>query len=187
VISSHGTSVLVHATDDVARSLEELQFTVGEGPSVDAVRHAHPVLVADLADESDALGDRWPAFLAEVRRIEAQALFAFPIRVGDVALGTLGLYRRTPGDLEPDQVAVGLTAVDALGSSLLAPEPPHDGVDSYPLTVHRAAGMVMVQLDSSIEVALVRLRATAYLEGMLITALALEVLEGRRRFGTEDT
>ena len=57
---------------------------------------------------------------------------------------------------------------------------------TYPLTVHRAAGMVMVQLDTTIEEALVRLRATAYLEGMPVTSLARDVIEGRHRFTKED-
>jgi hypothetical protein len=186
VISAHGTPVLVHATDAVVGSLEELQFTVGEGPSVDAVSTGTPVLVADLASADGSSGERWPGFRSEVQRLDVRAMFAFPIRVGAVALGTLALYRCTPGGLRPDHVTVGLTAVDALASSLLSQSPRGGGVDGYPLTVHRAAGMVMVQLDSSIDEALVRLRATAFLEGRAVTAMAVDVLEGRRRFGKED-
>ena len=41
---------LVAATDDWAERLEELQYTMGEGPGVEAFAHGGPVLVADLAD-----------------------------------------------------------------------------------------------------------------------------------------
>ncbi len=185
MLSSQGMPLLVHTTDAIARRIDDLQFTLGEGPSLDAASTGLPVLVPDVAVTDGEQSDRWPAFLAEVGGTGARALFAFPIRVGDIALGTLDLYRRSPGALDPDQVAIGLTAVQEVGSSLLAPDL-SDGVGrTYPLTVHRAAGMVMVQLGSSIEEALIRLRATAFAEGMLVTSVATDVLEGRLRFAKE--
>ena len=185
VFSSHGMPVLVHASDDVSRRIDDLQFTLGEGPSVDAASTGLPVLVPDLADTDDELAHRWPAFLTEVGDTGARALFAFPIRVGDVSLGTLDLYRRCPGALDPDQVAIGVTAVQEVGTSLLVPD--STAGQTYPLTVHRAAGMVMVQLGSTIEEALIRLRATAYAEGTAVTSVATAVLEGTRRFAKETT
>ena len=185
VLSSQGMPLLVHTTDAIARRIDDLQFTLGEGPSVDAAFTGLPVLVPDLDDTDDEQADRWPAFLAEVGDTGARAVFAFPIRVGDIALGTLDLYRRSPGTLDPDQVAIGLTAVQEVGSSLLAPDPTNGR--AHPLIVHRAAGMVMVQLDSSIEEALIRLRAAAFAEGTPVTSVANDVLGGGRRFAKEAT
>jgi len=185
VISSNGTSVFLHATDDTAHVIEELQFTLGEGPCVDAASTGAPVFVPDLAAAQEELAERWPAFLSEVVGTDARALFAFPIRVGDVGLGIVDLYRRTPGALDADQLAIGLSGVEAMANRMLTPVEGRPD-DTHPLTVHRAAGMVMVQLDSTIEEALVRLRATAYLEGLPVTALALDVIEGRRRFKKEE-
>ncbi len=187
VFSSTGEPVFLHATDATSRVIEDLQFRLGEGPCVDAASTGVPVMVPDLTAHEDELSDRWPAFLAEVAETDARALFAFPIRVAGIGLGILDLYRRTPGGLGPEQVAAGLSGVEAMGNTLLSPDNDEGADASYPLTVHRAAGMVMVQLGSSIEEALVRLRATAYLEGMLVTALALDVLEGRRHFAKEDS
>ena len=186
MFSSKGTSVFLHATDETSRVIEDLQFRLGEGPCVDAAASGEPVMVPDLAASAGELADRWPAFLSEVAETEARALFAFPIRVAGVPLGILDLYRRTPGDLAPEQVEAGLSGVDAMGSSLLAPDADEDADESYPLTVHRAAGMVMVQLGTTIEEALVRIRATAFLEGALVVAIATEILEGRRRFTKEE-
>ncbi len=121
MISSNGTSVFLHATDDTARVIEELQFTLGEGPCVDAASSGAPVLVPDLAAAEDELADRWPAFLSEVVGTDARALFAFPIRVGDVGLGIVDLYRRTPGALDADQLAIGLSGVEAMGNRMVTP------------------------------------------------------------------
>ena len=187
MFSSNGTSVFLHATDDTSRVIEDLQFRLGEGPCVDAAASGEPVMVPDLAASAGELADRWPTFLSEVAETEARALFAFPIRVAGIPLGILDLYRRTPGDLDAEQIAIGLSGVDAMGDSLLPPPTTtRSRRPSYPLTVHRAAGMVMVQLGTTVEEALVRIRATAFLEGALVVAIATEILEGRRRFTKEE-
>jgi AmiR/NasT family two-component response regulator len=45
--------------------------------------------------------------------------------------------------------------------------------------------MVMMQMDLSIEEALLVLRATAYAEGTSINELAAALVDGRRRFARE--
>jgi hypothetical protein len=185
VVSSQGVPVLVHATDSVASDLGDLQFTLGEGPSVEAVRSGTSVLVPDLGDAATA-GHRWPGLLPEVHGLGVAALFAFPLSVAGVPLGTLDLYRRTPGVLDAAELAAGLSTGAAVGHALIRAEQHGDRSLSYPMTVHRAAGMVMVQLGTGISEALLMLRATAFLEGATITALATEVLDGNRRFGRED-
>jgi len=48
VMSDSARRALVHATGRRAAELDELQFTLGEGPCADAFRSGSPVLVADL-------------------------------------------------------------------------------------------------------------------------------------------
>ena len=43
----------------LSRRLDELQFTFGEGPCLDAVSYGRPVLAADLRSPRE---QRWPAF-----------------------------------------------------------------------------------------------------------------------------
>src|ERR1051326_4001687 len=49
------------ATNNVSRLIEDLQYTLGEGPCVDA--HAHGQVV-DEPDLADPVIPRWPAFSA---------------------------------------------------------------------------------------------------------------------------
>ena len=74
-----------------------------------------------------------------------------------------------------------------MGRHLITPEN-EDETNPEPalsLVVHQAAGMVMVQLDSSVEEALVRLRAAAYADGRPVADLATDVVQGDLRFRKE--
>jgi hypothetical protein len=47
------------SSGEMSRRLDELQFTFGEGPCLEAVSTGAPVLVDDLSDPAE---QRWPAF-----------------------------------------------------------------------------------------------------------------------------
>jgi AmiR/NasT family two-component response regulator len=52
-------------------------------------------------------------------------------------------------------------------------------------SVHQAAGMVMVQSDSTIDEAMAQLRASAFAEGRSLITLSAEVVSGHRRVRKE--
>jgi hypothetical protein len=87
-------------TNKVSALIEELQFTLGEGPCVDAHHQDWPVLEPDLADPATP---RWPAFTPPAVAAGALAVFGFPLKVGAARLGALNLYRDQPGPLTDDQ------------------------------------------------------------------------------------
>lgn len=188
--SGTGSGEPMFGSDDTARAMERLQFTLGEGPCVDASVSGSPVLVADLVDPEDGVANRWPVFLTEAAQAGVRAVFAFPIRIGAISLGAVDLYRRTPGPLTGGNLTRVLSVVDAMALTLLDLDGSLDAeVDlekMHNLVVHRAAGMMMVQMSSSIEQALMRLRATAYSEGIPIDELANSVVLRKRRFQEEE-
>jgi hypothetical protein len=173
----------------VANEIERLQVTLGEGPCIDAFMTGTPVLVTDLTDPRDVESSRWPVFRNEATRIGARAIFAFPIRIGAISLGAVDLYRQTAGPLSRPELSSALSSMDEVGLAVLE-APDYYGDADAPtiinMTVHQAAGMVMAQIDSSVEEALVRLRAAAFAEGLPLTELATDVVNGRRRFFKEN-
>lgn len=186
----NGTREPLYATDDLATEIERLQLTLGEGPCVDSSTSGSPVLVSDLTDAGDVVASRWPVFRQEATRLGARAIFAFPIRFGAIGLGAVDLYRRSPGPLGDQGLRSALSSVDAVGIAVLE-APDHYGDPEAPATtnmvVHQAAGMVMVQLETSIEEAMVRLRAAAFAQGMTVNELAVDVVNGRRRLSKEQS
>lgn len=188
VLSSEGVPEPTVVTDPRARLIEDLQFTLGEGPCVDAARSGSPVLLDDIRAVTDATR-RWPVFVREAESAGVRAVFAFPVQVGAIALGTMDLYRSRPGALGPVELTAVLRTVDRVAAALLdVGAAGGDGVTeaTYRMGVHQAAGMIMVQTDSSIASALARLRATAFSEGVPINDLAADVVAGRRRFFKEE-
>lgn len=175
------------STDRVSSLIEELQYTLGEGPCVDA--HYGGTVVAE-PDLAAAGASRWAAFSPPAVDAGARAVFGFPIRIGAVRLGALNLYRDRPGSLSDDQHADALVMADVAARDVLAAQadaPPGDlgtdleaGTDQW-LVVHQAAGMVSIQLDTTVEEALLRLRAHAFGTNRRVTEVARDVVERRLR------
>jgi hypothetical protein len=174
----------LYAADQVAARVDDMQFTLGEGPCMAAVGSGVPILVDDLLHDRTDPGPLWPGFHAEVVDLGVRALYAFPVRIGAISLGALELYRSTPGPMTSPQLGAALNAVDVLGGVLLdlgRGKAYDDVVPAYRLVVHQAAGMLTVQLDVSIEEAMTRLRAAAYSAGRTVNEMAADIVEGRTR------
>lgn len=184
----HGAVV---TTDAVSTTIEDLQFTLGEGPCVDAYRQDRPVLEPDLARPATA---RWVAFTPQAVQAGARAVFGFPLQVGTVRLGALNLYCDRPHALSDEQFADALVMADLTAQALLimqAQAPPGQlaaelvAASDLRLVVHQASGMVAVQLGIGVAQALIRLRGHAFSEGRPLDDIAQDVVDRRLRFDPE--
>ena len=100
IVTRAGNRGAVCSTDETAAGIEDLQFTLGEGPCIDAVHAGAPVLVPDLQHSEDLRAERWPAFLPGAIAAGVRAVFAFPLQIGAITIGALDLYRSSPGPLQ---------------------------------------------------------------------------------------
>lgn len=100
------------SSSSASRRLDEFQFTLGEGPCLDAAATRKAVLVPDLDSPDER---RWPVFSGEVLGDGIRAVFALPVMITSVCVGALDLFRAGPGPLAADQLAGGLLAAE-LGS-----------------------------------------------------------------------
>ena len=186
-------------TDPVGEQLAELQLMLGEGPCHDVLASAAPVLAADLDDAEP--GRRWPAFIPAARELGAGAVFAFPLIVGAIRAGVLGVYRGSPGPLPDRQLGDLLILADVATMMLLgSANGDHQdgdgagldgdgaGLDGQApdLAVHRAeidqaTGMLTVQLDVPVAEAFARLRAYAYSQDRRLAEVAGDIVARRLR------
>ena len=190
VMSDPGRRALVHATDGRAAELEELQFTLGEGPCTDAFGSGNPILVADL--RAPTWREWWPGFAVT----GAVAIFAFPLVQGAIRIGVLALYRETPGSLSPGALADVLVCADAALLLLLNSRAGvdgngdgsvQDGWSDDHARVYQATGMVSVQRGTGLEEALAVLRGYAFSHDLTLDEVAAAVVSRRLRLDHDET
>lgn len=184
---AHGGTVC--SSNEVSSLIEELQFTLGEGPCIDAIHLTHPVLEPDLANPAER---RWPAFAPPAVAAGARAIFGFPLQLGAICVGALNLYRDAPGQLSDDQHADAVVLASVAARSVLTMQAdaggdelagPIEAGNQIRFVVHQATGMVAVQLGVDLGEALLRLRAHAFATNRLVTDVAKDVVARRIRFG----
>jgi hypothetical protein len=181
---------LMQATDEVSEQLAELEVILGEGPCRDASTSGGPVLASDLADMQTVR--RWPVFAPAAGKAGAAAIFAFPLQVGAIRAGVMGLYREQPGSLSTFQLGDALLFADTATLLLLDAQGqaagglgPQTGQPAN-LALHRAeidqaTGMLTEQLGVGIAEAFVRLRAYAYVNDLRLTDVARDIVARRLR------
>jgi hypothetical protein len=174
--------------NEMSDVIEQLQYTLGEGPCVDAYRQDWPVLEPDLAEPRTL---RWLAFTPPAIAAGVRAVFGFPLQVGSVRLGALNLCRDRPGPLSDNQHADALVMAGIAAQAVLVLQtgaPPEElaselgaGADFH-YVVHQASGMVAAQLKVSVGQALVRLRAYAFGNDRALDEVAKDVVARTLRF-----
>ncbi|WP_123029075.1 GAF and ANTAR domain-containing protein [Mycolicibacterium stellerae] len=181
---------ILGASGTTARELDELQFTVGEGPCLDAVAHRIPIFVLDLADPREV---SWPAYRPALLAREIRGVYALPIVIAGQFVGALDLFRNLPGLLAADDLTGVLAAADLaqlpfldfVGTDLetALTDPDSDAwaeLDTLSRTeVSQATGALVAQLEVAPAAALLRLRAHAYVTGRSATDIALDILAHR--------
>jgi hypothetical protein len=193
VRSGRVVSEVLCASGSLSRELEELQLTVGEGPSLQVLVGGPLVLVGDLdCAESQA---RWPLFVPAAVQAGARALFALPLRIGVIRVGVFILYADHPGQLPAEELAEAWVFAEFARRLVLDEQAGIGTPEGYPVDwlsdsrpeVHQATGMISVQLGVGIAEAFSRLRARAFTEGRPLSTVAAEVVARRRRFDPEHT
>lgn len=186
------------ASSPPARTYDELQFTLGEGPCIDSVQFGTPVLVHDLL-ESQVV--RWSAYGPALLSRDVRGVFAIPVEVAGQYLAALNLFRAEPGPLGDHQLTVGMGVAELAAIPILDVldqssyrSADNDDVDAdasaeldslIRVEVTQATGMLIAQLDVAPAEALVRLRAHAYAENRSATDVARDILAGRLRLAND--
>jgi hypothetical protein len=180
-----GSETIAH-TGALALVGEDLQITVGQGPCLEALAGAGPLLVPDLATRAEQL--RWPLFAPGAVEAGVLSMCALPMRIGVARFGVLAVYLDRVGGLDAAGVAdaIGFAAIalelllDSFYNPTAAVREPNDHPE-----IHQATGMVSVQLGVDMPTALLRLRARAFSEGRLLFGLARDVVSRAVRLDDE--
>ncbi|HEX7660142.1 MAG TPA: GAF and ANTAR domain-containing protein [Pseudonocardiaceae bacterium] len=190
--SQPGSLEPVFTTGAEVAAVEQLQALTAEGPGVDALGSGRPTLVGDLSTPASA--QRWPTFAPEASRLGMRGMYSLPLALGAIQVGVLDLYCDEGEELGPDELLDALVYADTAlllllnqRSGITTPAEAHGDDDAgvpalWSAELHQAAGMVSVQLGTSVLDALVRLRSHAYRTDQPLTEVARAVVERRLIF-----
>jgi hypothetical protein len=180
------------SSSEHARTCDELQFLLGEGPCLESVSLRAPVLVIDLADPADA---RWPLYGPAMLDLQVRGVYAMPVVIAGEYVGALDLFCTEPGYLADEQLTGAVVAAELAGIPLLdlldddlqaaiADPASSAWAELHTLSraeVSQATGMLVAQLEVEPAEALVRLRAHAYATGRSATDVARDILDRKLR------
>ncbi|WP_394619617.1 GAF and ANTAR domain-containing protein [Lentzea sp. JNUCC 0626] len=184
VLSGPRERETLYATDELAARIEDVQFGLGEGPCFEAFASRRPVLVPDLAQASAV---EWPVFASTLATLPVGAIFAFPLQAGAIGVGAVDLYRRRPGWLSGDELAVALEVVDLMTAVLLGlllgdtedTDGARDVLSPGREQVHQATGMLIAAFTISADEALARLRGYAFVRDRPLDEVAHDIVTRR--------
>lgn len=184
-------SAPVCASDERASRLDDIQYTLGEGPTPEAFAGRAVVSEPDLAHQEPS---RWQHFIPLAVELGMASVFAFPLQIGDSCVGVLTAYKTASGPLSADQETDGLIVADTIAKSMLrirregdfevlAGKTAEQG--AHRAEFHQASGMVAVQLGVAISEAAIRIRAFAFGADRAVSDVALEIVAGRLRLDND--
>ncbi|QZQ53624.1 GAF and ANTAR domain-containing protein (plasmid) [Curtobacterium sp. TC1] len=106
---------VVVSTSERSALVGLLQLEAGEGPCVEAFTTGSPVSVQD----ADEMRRRWPQFAAASQEAGYTSVHSIPLRLRDTVLGSMNLFRETPGALNEDDAIAARALTDVATISIL--------------------------------------------------------------------
>lgn len=175
---------LVASTSEASRLVEMIQLSAEEGPCVDSFRLGVPVVVPDITADAT----RWPRF-AELASLQGfSSVFAVPLRLRKMTIGTLNLFRATSSTLDDyetraaqamaDVATIGILHERTLRASDTAREQLEHALQSR-VTIEQAKGVIAFMSAVSVEEAFNQLRSYARRSRRPLADVARDVVERR--------
>lgn len=170
---------LAVSTPGMFDQLESLQEVLGVGPLHQALAEERLIVM-----HVDPVADDYPVFSQLAGSIVDEAtVYATPMRAAGRVVGVLSLYVTAEPQTRSAE-DLGLVA-DAVGAALLGAAESLDW--SERTQIHRAIGMVVVQLRISPEDAFAVIRARAFTRSTSLLSVAQDVLGQRLQFSLGDS
>jgi GAF domain-containing protein len=176
-----GDLELMASTSEASRLVEVLQLSANSGPCIECFRSGEVVAVADVS----AVGTEWARFRDETLAQGFRSVYAIPLRLRDVTIGTLNLLRHTVG--RPDRrdlrvakalanvATIGILHERALSDSLAVQDQLRFALDSR-VAIEQAKGVISFQKGVDVEEAFELLRTFARANRRRLSEVANDIV-----------
>lgn len=167
------------ASSDNARKLDQWQFTLEQGPCLDAAAQGETSEATTTpTDESP-----WPLLAEKATELGYQAIAGIPLSIADRPYGAMNIQHTSPlqSDVLDYAADVCQTLSQPIMDRLAEQAPTLTDLGDY-TTVHQAVGVVSVQMGIPIADALAVIRARSWTEGRLLVDVANDVIQREIEF-----
>lgn len=171
------------SSSDAMRLLELFELQAEEGPCPDCYRTGQPIVNHRLADDDG----RWPSFGPRALEAGFKSVHALPMRLRNVTVGALNLFRTDEGALNDDDVLAAQALADvatmavvyhrAAGDTQLVNEQLHYALNTR-IVIEQAKGIVAECSDLDMNRAFSVLRYHARSHNLRLVDVARDVIAG---------
>jgi GAF domain-containing protein len=170
----------VVATDDFVRTVDDVQYSLGEGPCLSAVADRQAVWSANLRTEP-----RWKLFGSRAGQLGVHSALSLPLLLTDRVLGALNVYAHPADVFDEHALRIGgafggPAAVSVFNAQVLAQAERLVGRLETALTsrtdIDQAVGLLIGRTGATAEDALGRLQTLSRSEGVTVGDIARNLL-----------
>lgn len=172
-------------TDPLAPEIDEVQYTSGRGPCLDAFR-TQEVLVIHCTEHDE----RWPEFGEVAAKHGILSTMSLPMVAAGRAVGAMNFYARTDdafgereveaGSKFAEQAAIVLANADAYWTAQSLSENLNEAMQSRAV-IEQAKGILMAQSGLSADEAFDLLRRASQRENRKLRDVAIDIVERTQR------
>lgn len=180
------------SSSDAMRLLELFELQSEEGPCPDCYRTGEPIVNHRLA----TFGGPWPRFAPRAIAAGFRSVHALPMRVRDVTIGALNLFRADEGALSDAGVLAAQTLADVATIAVVQHRSVRDTqilneqlnhALNTRIVIEQAKGLVAERAGTDVHQAFARLRNHAHNHDLRLIDVAHDVIGGALAAGSLDT
>jgi ANTAR domain/GAF domain len=186
-VDAKGNVVTRAASDPLVMKFDEIQYSLDEGPCLDALGAAHVVSVPNIRHEQ-----RWPKYVPQVVQMGLRSQLAVKLGLdGNGTLGGINLYSTISDDIDPEAESIAeLFAIHAAATlgAVIKIEQLNQGMHTRKV-IGQAIGILMERYDIPEDNAfrfLVRASQTANTKIRDIAQELVNQINGPKRDGDDE-
>ncbi len=156
----------------LAKDADAIQYEVGEGPCLGAIREQETHLIEDLEEE-----ERWPRFRERALELGVASILTFRLFIEGDTMGALNLYSRRARAFDDEALAVGTIFASHASVALKAAisEAGHEAAIRSRDVIGQAKGIIMERQGLSADEAFDLLREISQRENRRVRDIADEI------------
>lgn len=184
-IMDNGTPGTVVVTDPFVERVDEIQYSLGEGPCLSAAAERRAVRSGSLGDDRS-----WPRFGQRVARMGVHSALSMPLVAADEVVGAINIYARAHeafderaevlAQLYAVAAAVSVQTAEALAQARALAEQLENALGSHAV-VDQAIGVLISRTGCTHEQAFEKLRAVSQTQNKRLTLVAQKLIDDAMR------